>query len=405
MNRFSKIFSLPPAASFLLPAACCLLSAGLFAQSDSSKTNQDAIYNRPFITLGKTATAVGGYVEGNTNYFSEDGMSEGFSMELRRFNIFLYSGIHERIKFISELEFEHGAEEISLETALIDFEINPALNFRGGIILPQIGLVNANHDSPKWEFVERPLSSTEIIPSTLSEIGFGVHGKFFSGSTFFSYDAYLVNGLRDNVILNDKGKTLLASGKSAEMFGEDNNGVPMYNGKISFSNRNIGEFGLSYYGGIYNTYRMEGIDVDEKRKLSVFAFDLSTDIKKLKIQGEYALVNIDVPDNLSETYGKKQYGGFVDFIYPVLKRKILKFDNSTVNVNLRLERTDYNVGVFQTTAANIGDEVSAIAGGISFRPTQGTVIRANYRYHWIYDRFGNAPVRSAGFQLGVASYF
>ena len=36
------------------------------------QTNQDAIYNRPFIGFGKTKTALGGYLEGNTNYFSED---------------------------------------------------------------------------------------------------------------------------------------------------------------------------------------------------------------------------------------------------------------------------------------------------------------------------------------------
>src|SRR3972149_5871228 len=96
------------------------------AQDDSSFTNHDAIYQRPFIAVGKTNTAVGGYFEANTNYFMEDGVTEGFSMELRRFNIFLYSDIGSRIKFLSELEFEHGTEEISLETALMDFEFNPA---------------------------------------------------------------------------------------------------------------------------------------------------------------------------------------------------------------------------------------------------------------------------------------
>src|SRR5687768_14361600 len=107
---------------FILPVIFLFFTLVLSAQTDSAKTSQDAIYNRPFIAIGKTNTSVGGYVEGNTNYFSEDGVTEGFSMELRRFNIFLYSNIHSRIKFISELEFEHGTEEIALETALLDFE-------------------------------------------------------------------------------------------------------------------------------------------------------------------------------------------------------------------------------------------------------------------------------------------
>jgi hypothetical protein len=392
----------------------------LFAQQDSAKkdqafkrtnpaldtlTNQDAIYDRPFITIGKTRTAVGGYVEGNTNYFSEDGVSEGFSMELRRFNIFLYSSIHPRIKFLSELEFEHGTEEIALETALLDFELHPALNFRAGILLPQIGLVNANHDSPKWEFVERPLSSTEIIPTTLSEIGFGFHGKLYAGNNIISYDAYLVNGLQDGVILNSMGKTHLASGKDLEMFGEDNNGTPMYNGRVAIANRKVGELGFGYYGGTYNTFRIEGTPVAARRNLSLFAVDFSTQIKKLKIQGEAASVNIDVPQEISEVYGTKQWGGFVDLVYPVMQRRVLKFDNAVLNVSLRAERIDYNIGKFLVTDSNIGDEVTALSLGIGLRPVPGTIIRANYRYHWIHDNLDNPAIHLGGIQVGVASYF
>ena len=43
-----------------------------------STTSQDAIYNRPFINLGQTRTAVGGYLEANTNYFVTDGIPHGF---------------------------------------------------------------------------------------------------------------------------------------------------------------------------------------------------------------------------------------------------------------------------------------------------------------------------------------
>lgn len=382
----------------------CIPSAQVFSQTDTNKTSQDAIYQRPFITIGKTNTAVGGYVEGNTNYFMEDGVTEGFSMELRRFNIFLYSNIHSKIKFISEVEFEHGTEEIALETALLDFEFHPALNIRAGILLPQIGLVNANHDSPKWEFVERPLSSTEIIPSTLSEVGFGLHGKLFKDPLILSYDVYVVNGLQEGIILNSEGRTHLASGKNPEMFGEDNNGTPMYNAKLSLARRKSGEIGLSYYGGIYNRFNLEGSIVEEKRNLSVFAFDYSTEIKKLKIMGEVAYVSLDVPEDLKDIYGPNQYGTFIELSYPVLKKKMIGFNNAVLLVSLRGERIDYNLGTLPD-GAPIRDEVTAISPGFSFRPTASTVIRANYRYHLIYDFLGNPPAHMAGFQVGVASYF
>jgi len=130
-------------------------AAPVLAQADST-TAQEGIYDRPFIG-SLASTSIGGYVEGNTNYHVEDGVSEGLSMELRRFNIFLFSQISERIRFLSELEFEHGTEEIALETALVDVQVRPSLIVRAGIILPPLGYFNQNHDSPKWDFVERPL--------------------------------------------------------------------------------------------------------------------------------------------------------------------------------------------------------------------------------------------------------
>ena len=216
--------------------AMTAISAGvepLSAQADSTLA-QDGIYNRPFIG-SISSTSIGGYVEGNTNYFVEDGVSEGFSMELRRFNIFLFAQVSQRIRFLSELEFEHGTEEITLETALVDFQLGRGLVLRGGIILVPLGYLNQNHDSPRWDFVERPLVTTDIIPSTLSEVGFGANGRFASGELVFSYDAYLTNGLGAAVLTNETGRTDIPSGKNEELFGEDNNGSPTFSGRFARS--------------------------------------------------------------------------------------------------------------------------------------------------------------------------
>ncbi|PCJ82772.1 MAG: hypothetical protein COA57_13080 [Flavobacteriales bacterium] len=368
-------------------------------------TNQDAIYNRPFISFGRSKTAIGGYIEGNTNYFAEDGVSEGFSMELRRFNIFLYSSISQRIRFLSELEFEHGTEEIAIETAQIDFEVNTALNFRGGIILPQIGLVNANHDSPNWEFIDRPLSSTQIIPTTLSEVGFGLHGKFFFSDNIVSYNAYVVNGLSENIILNEEGKTFIPAGKSEEMFGEDNNGEPMYNARVAITNRKAGEVGVSYYGGVYNKYQIEGEEVEKKQRLDMFAVDFSAQLYEATVQGEYVFAKIGIPGNLEELYGGRQNGGFIEIIYPFYEMKVLNYENAKFLASFRAENIDYNEGRFAATAQEIGDEVVALVGGLSFRPTASTVFKANYRYQWNYDFLGNPPSILGGFQVGFATYF
>ena len=365
---------------------------------------QGGIYNRPFLaSIGRTA--IGGYIEGNTNYFRQDGISEGFSMELRRFNVFLFSSIGSRIRFISELEFEHGTEEIGLETALVDFIVNPSFVVRAGIILPPLGAFNVNHDGPRWDVVNRPLVSTEIIPATLSEIGFGAHGRLFPRGFTVTYDVYLSNGLGNGVILNDAGRTRLASGKGTGLVAGDNNGRPAFSGRIGLQRRTLGELGLSYYGGTYNTFRVDGLDVDVKRAVRLAALDVTTELYPVSLRGELAFAWIEVPADLRELFGERQWGIHLDAVVPLFRPRIRGLSDPVVSAVARLERVDFNRGRFAVTGDPIGDDVSALTLGVSFRPAAGTVFKANYRYERIRDFQGNDPARRAGFQFGLATYF
>ena len=376
----------------------------LLATTSINAQDTEGIYDRPFIDLGQK-TAIGGYLEGNTNYFAEDGVTEGFSMEMRRFNIFLYSKISERVQFLSELEFEHGTEEIELETAQLDFKFNTGLNFRAGILLPEIGLVNANHDSPKWEIIDRPLSSTNLIPTTLSEVGFGLFGKFYVGENTIAYHGYATNGLQDGIILNEEGRTFVGGGKSEEAFEEDNNGRLAYNGKLSIKNKKLGTLGLSFYRGVYNTFALEGEVVADERSVRIYAVDFTIPVLKGVVQGEAVKVMVDVPNDIVEFYAKEQQGGFVEVVYPVYEKVMFGYENAVINTTARFEQIDYNMGTFKSTGGEIGDEVTAFVLGLSFRPTAGTVFRGNYRHHFTTDILGNAPAIMGGFQFGFASYF
>lgn len=403
--------------ALLVVAACVTVTTALQAQADSAKTAvkpvaaqdttsvQGSVYSRPFITSAGQIS-VGGYVEGNTNYFSEDGVSDGFSMELRRFNIFLFSPVATRLRFFAELEFEHGTEEIALETAQLDFQIAPSLGLRAGIILPPIGAFNQNHDSPRWEFIDRPLVSTRIIPATLSEVGFGIFGRLSPRpGTGLTYDAYLTNGLGDGILLNEDGRTSVPGGKSAEQFAEDNNGLPAFSGRVAAQRRGIGELGVSYYGGVYNSFRVEGVDVDERRHVSLGAVDFSTELGRLDIKGELAQAWIDVPASLDELMGRRQRGAHVDLVFQVFRRPLLGLPRATLNAALRLEYVDFNIGHFASTGRKIRDDVRAVVPGLSFRPAANTVFKANYRWQRTHDVLGNPPARLGGYQIGFASYF
>ncbi|MEQ8331351.1 MAG: hypothetical protein RH859_12905 [Longimicrobiales bacterium] len=388
-----------------LGAAVVLLAVpgGVAAQADTTMA-QEGVYDRPFIT-GLGATSVGGYLEGNTNWFQEDGVGEGFSMELRRFNLFLFSAISPRVRFLAELEFEHGTEEIALETALVDLRVRPSLVLRAGILLPPIGYLNQNHDSPRWDFIERPLVTTEIIPSTLSEVGGGVYGKVPVGGGVVSYDVYLTNGLGDGVVENGAGRTHIPAGKREEQFAEDNNGSPAVSARLAVRRPGLGEVGASWYGGTYNTFRLEGVEVDDRRRVDLFALDAGASLGPVEVRGEAAWARIDVPPGLAELFGERQWGGHLDLVVPVWRPRLPGYADATVSAGFRVEHVDFNTGTFTSTGGPIGDQVSAVVPGVAFRPTEETVFRLNYRYSWHTDFVGNAAARSAGWQLGFATYF
>ena len=404
----------------VLIAIACLISLETNAQIDStllkrvpvdtSKNllNMDAVYNRPFLQVGKLPVSVGGYIEADYGYIGEDGVTAGHSFRVPRMTLFVASSIHRKIKFLSEIEFEEGGEEVAIEFAALDISMHPLLNLRGGVVMNPIGAFNQNHDGPKWEFIDRPIAAVDMLPATWSNVGFGLYGKYFLKDWAFGYEAYLTNGFDDAIINNGENRTFLPASKdNKERFEESSNGEPLFTGKVALRNNKIGEIGLSYMGGIYNTYEEDGLILDEKRRLDVFAVDFNTTIPILNtfIVGEWAWVNIDVPSTFTQQFGEKQKGGFVDIVQPVLNGNLFGFDKATFNVAMRLEYVDWNDGTFRETGESIGDEIWAVVPALSFRPTAQTVIRLNYRMMQQTDLLGNPPAKISGIQFGVSSYF
>lgn len=375
--------------------------------STDLRLNMDAVYNRPFLTEESFPVAIGGYLEAHGEYFVTEGITEGLSFQIPRITLFFSSTIKQRIKFLSEIEFEEGTKEINIEFAAVDFEFHPLLNVRGGIIMNPIGAFNQNHDGPRWEFVERPISATTIIPATFSNVGFGLHGKSYQHQWVWAYEAYVTNGFNEKIVANDMGRTWLpATKQNADRFEENFNAIPLITLKTALRHRQLGEIGVSWMGDVYNKYEEDGLVLDEKRSLNVVAIDVTSSvIEPLTITGEWVWAFVDIPATYSQQFGSRQQGGFVDLVYTVFRKKILGWDKASVQLALRLEHVDYNVGTFAESGGKTHDDIQAIVPAISFRPSSQTVIRANYRYTWETDLLGNPSVRTAGFQLGISSYF
>lgn len=373
-----------------------------------SLLNMDAQYERPFLSINKTPVAIGGYVEANWQNISKEGVSDGHQFQFRRFTLFTSATISQRIKFLAELEFEDGTREIALEFAAVDFEFDPLLNFRGGIVVNPIGAFNQNHDGPKWEFTDRPIASTEMLPATWSTAGFGLYGKKNLQDWTLGYEAYLTSGFDRLIIENDQGRTSLpASKENPDRFEINESGAIFTTGKLAIKNHKIGELGISHMGGVYNKHFEEGEHVDIKRRVDAFALDFNTEIPHWGTQliTEAAWVWVDVPKTYSQQFGTKQFGGFVDIVQPIVKGRILGWDDATLNLALRSEFVDWNKDTFKETSESIGDELWSFMPAISFRPAPQTVLRFNYRFQKERDLFRNPAERTDGFSFGISSYF
>lgn len=371
--------------------------------------NMDAVYDRPFLTFDKFPINLGGYLEANSIYSIEDGLSDGLYFQARRLTLFVSASISKRIKFLTELEFENGTEEIAIEFASMDIALHPLLNLRGGIVLNPIGSFNQNHDGPKWEFVERPDVSTNLLPATFSNAGFGIYGKTYKGAWTLGYEVYLTNGFDTSIIDNEEERTFLAAVKeNSSRFEENFSGNPLLSGKFAIKHRKFGELGISYMGGAYNREEVDGLQVDTKsRRVDVLALDLNTAITKTgtRFIGEMAYIWVDVPDTFTQQFGDRQFGFFVDIVQPVLRTEILDWEDAVLNLSLRTDYVDYNIGRFAQTITNIGDDLFAITPAISFRPTPQTVLRINYRYQWQQDILNNPASRTATWYFGFSTYF
>jgi len=126
------------------------------------------------------------------NYANFDGDKKD-EFDVQRFIMFLGHKFSDRTRMMSEIEFEHaqvkGGEsggEVAMEQAYIEHTLKNGLNFRAGLQIVPIGLINEYHEPPVFYGMERNNIETKIIPSTWREIGFGFAGSTFGGLDYFA---------------------------------------------------------------------------------------------------------------------------------------------------------------------------------------------------------------------------
>jgi len=138
--------------------------------------------------LANGATNVVGYGEMSYSKFRQSGDA---TADLARFVFGFNHRFDERLTLHSEVEFEHAVVsaddhgEAEIEQAWVNYKLSDGVNFKGGLFLIPIGILNETHEPPTYYGVQRNQVETRIIPTTWRELGVGTHGLFGES---FRYD-------------------------------------------------------------------------------------------------------------------------------------------------------------------------------------------------------------------------
>ncbi len=367
---------------------------------------------KPFLRRLGRNTYIGGYMDHELR-FEENGKH---TFDQHRLIPFIYSDVSDRVKFATEIEFEHGGTESSggiqgqtgelkVEFATIDFLMTDWLNYRGGIILSPLGKFNLVHDSPLQDLTDRPMVNRRIIPTTLSESGMGFFGTFYPTElSKLDYEIYVVNGFsaQDGSSVASGGQSFIRSSRGSQK--DDNNRNPAFVGRIAYSPFLGLEIGLSAHTG--------NIDEHNSNRMTIKALDWTYQKGPFELVGEYAHASIERDGNFdgdtpnSDKYNGDMWGYYVEpryhFMPQFLKDSAPTFftDNSTFTAVARLGGLDIN----QPTPGSADLRQTRLTTGFNFRYTEDTVFKAEYQFNWENDRTRDETSNN-NLVFSVSSYF
>jgi hypothetical protein len=156
-------------------------------QTSPYSTDSSSMLDRSS-ALANGGTNIVGYGEMAYSKFRQSGDA---TADLTRFVFGFNHRFDERLTFHSEVEIEHAVVssedkgEAEIEQAWVNYKLNDGVNFKGGLFLIPLGILNETHEPPTYYGVLRNQVETRIIPTTWRELGVGVHGMLGEG---FRYD-------------------------------------------------------------------------------------------------------------------------------------------------------------------------------------------------------------------------
>ncbi|MGQ0811169.1 MAG: hypothetical protein ACT4OO_08075 [Nitrospiraceae bacterium] len=403
----------------------------------SSTGSGKLIYAKPFVSAPKAT--IGGYADvkyGSLTGPTLDNLSRN-SFNQERMVPFIYADITDHVKFATEIEFERGgtnspgqngtnAGSMQLEFAQIDYLVNEAINFRGGILLMPVGKFNLLHDSPLNDLPDRPMVDRLVIPSTWFETGAGIYGTLYPSSlSKLDYEFYAVNGMGCNgngsAITDVNGSRNCRGSQSRDL--NDNKGVV---GRVAFSPMLGIEIAGSSFYGTYNNRNAAGVN-NRSDHIGIYAVDWTLQRGPFEVIGEAAWSRIEGNQGTTlTTLGPSgMFGYYIQGNYHFMPEFLKKLapshftDGSTFTAVVRWETVDTDTSNNSRLAnGQISNQrdLQRLTLGLNFRPIEDTVFKFSYMFNTQKDtgitNFVNNPgnnqttlIDGNGFLFMAATYF
>jgi len=375
---------------FLTTALLITTASFLIAQPDSIPSN--LYFNsaeKMLMTNGNLK--IGGYGEVHYNQPVSSDIRKNGTLDVHRLIMMLGYQFNDKVQFVSELEFEH-VSEVYVEQAFLQYKLSNAVNFRGGLLLTPMGIINEYHEPTTFNGVERPQIDNAISPTTWREIGFGITGVLLPAS--LRYQAYLMNGFNG---FDGQARIGGASGlrggrqKGAESYISS----PNFSTKVEYFGFRGLNIGLSGYFGdtqstLYNNLNKNDEAAIAKADSSVVGIsmvgaDARYSYKGLKLTGQFyytVLSNTEEYNKLTKSkgggnLGSSMFGYYIDLGYNVLRS--VKTEMQLIPfVNYSNYDTHHKVPVNITD--NLSYQKNVITTGLSFFLTQGAVVKTDLQF-------------------------
>lgn len=308
--------------------------------------------------------SLGGYGKMDyTNYLDNDDKQS--KLDMYRFILYVNYEFSDRVKLISEIEWEHGGREKTggygiVEQAYLDFKVTDNHAIKVGHVLVPMGHVNLYHEPTSFNAVSRPQTEKYIIPSTWHENGIMAHGNLGSG---LSYQAGIVAGLNAN-----KGTDIRHMRQNGQKSQADDFGMVA---RLDYK----GASGFSIGASVYEGKAEQGHDALAGVETSLAEVHAGYNLNGIQLRALYAMNQVKHADKVAiahEGKSKAEGSGFyVNVAYDI---------NNEWTPFIRYESLNSAEKIFDKTGQEVAspDDVTNSTIGINYKPAKNVVLKANY---------------------------